>query len=338
LKRIPVMRKRRLLLAIGASVATVAFTVATAMADPVPAPPPYPPVVGVGAQTTQELFNTLCNTTIKDASNNRICQSWNVEPQPSNITTRDPATLPACTIARPSQGGAGTTALINSPTCVDFARVVTNDSATRPAGFTYIPMAQDALTYAISGDSSVPANLTDAVLKRIYQCDATLTFPSNPNGFKPLLGVFGAGNRTFFLQKLGLTDSANYTTLNPCVKDTDASGNGLLANDGRVLTDPKQLITYSSGPWLAQVFKAAPDIHGTSILGSINSISPAILNDSSFMSRPVYNVVRTADTAAGAIHDLFVGPTSRVCSNGAAIKRAGFNTRADCGDTTIQSN
>jgi hypothetical protein len=333
------MRKRRLLLAVGASLATMALTVSTAMADPNPLPPPYPPIVGVGAQTTQELFNTLANTIIKDGAGNRIIQSWNVEPQPGNITTRNPATTPGCTIPRPSQGGAGTTALINNPTCVDFARVVTNDAATRPAGFTYIPMATDALTYAISGDSSVPPNLSDAVLKRIYSCDPAITFPSNPNGFKPLLGVFGAGNRTFFLQKLGLTDLANYTTLNPCVRDTDSSGNGLLANDGRVLTDPRNLITYSAGPWLAQVFKAAPDIHGTSIIGSINGISPAILNDSSFMSRPVYNVVRTADVAgSGLINQLFVGGTSTVCSNGAAIKRAGFNTRADCGSTSIVSN
>jgi hypothetical protein len=334
------MRKRRLLLAIGASLVTVAFTMGTAVADPIPAPPAggYPPVVGVGAQTTQELFNTLCNTVIKNGSN-RICQSWNVEPQPSNITTRDPATSPTCTIARPSQGGAGTTSLINNPACVDFARVVTNDASSRPPGFTYIPMAQDALTYAIRSDGTVPADLSDADLHEIYNCNPALTFPSNPNGFKPLLGVFGAGNRTFFLQKLGLTDAANYTTLHPCVRDTDSSGIGLLANDGRVLTDKANLITYSSGPWLAQVFKAAPDIHGSSILGSINGISPGILNDDSFMSRPVYNVVRTSDTTAGGqIQSLFVGPSSAVCSNPAVIKRAGFNTRTDCGSLGITSN
>lgn len=329
------MRKRRLVLIAGAWLATVALAmgmvVGTAVADPVPPPPPYPPVVGVGAQTTQELVNTLCNTIIRDSSNNRICQSWNVEPQPSNIKTRESG----CTIPRPSQGGAGVTSLINNPTCVDFARVVTDDSASRPPGFTYIPMATDALTYAFRADGTVPANLSDATLKRIYSCDPALTFPSVANGFRPLLGIFGAGNRAFFLQKLGLTDSANYTTLNPCVRDTDSSGNGLLANDGRVLTHPRELITYSSGPWLAQVFRAAPDIHGNSVLGSINGISPAILNDSSFMSRPVFNTVRTADASnPGLVRDLFVGPTSTVCSNSAAIKRAGFNTRSDCGDTS----
>ena len=330
------MRKRRLFLAVGACLAAVALTmgsvVGTAVADPVPAPPGggYPPVVSVGAQTTQELFNNLCNNIIKDGGGNRICQSWNVQPQPSNIKTR----AAGCDIPRPSQGGAGTTSLINNPTCVDVARVVVDDSASRPPGLTYIPVATDTLTYAIRGDGLVPPNLSDATLKKIYSCDPALTFPSNPNGFRPLLGVFGAGNRTFFLQKLGLVDSANYVTLNPCVRDTDAAGNGLLANDGRVLTHPRNLITYSAGPWLSQILKAVPDIHGNAILGSINGISP-ILNDDSFMSRPVYNVVRTSDTiAAGPIKDLFVGPTSIVCSNTTAIRRAGFDTREDCGDIT----
>lgn len=330
------MRKRRLFLAVGACLAAVALTmgtvVGTAVADPVPAPPPFPPVVGVGAQTTQALLNTLCNNIIT-VGGNRVCQSWNNGPQPSNITTR----AAGCTIPRPSQGGAGFDSLIANPTCVDFARVVTStDRLTRPPGFTYIPIATDTLTYAFRGDGLVPPNLSNATLKRIYQCDPAITFPSNPNGFRPLIGVFGAGNRTFFFQRLGITDSANYTTLNPCVRDTDASG-PILANDGRYLTHPRQLITYSAGPWLAQVLKAEPDIHGNAVLGSINGISP-ILDSDSFMTRPVFNVVRTADTTTpGLIRDLFVGPTSLVCTNTAAIKKAGFDTRADCGSTTLVS-
>lgn len=336
------MRKRRLFVAVGACLAAVALTmgtvVGTAVADPVPAPPPYPPIVGVGAQTTQNLFNDLCNNRIKDGSNNRICQSWNNGPQPSNIKTREVN----CVIPRPSQGGAGFDSLIANPTCVDFARVVTaTDKPTRPAGFTYIPVATDTLTYAFRGDGSVPPNLSDATLKRIYQCDPAITFPSNANGFRPVIGIFGAGNRTFFFQKLGITDSATYTTTNPCVRDKDAFGNGLLANDGRVLTHPRELITYSAGPYLAQILRAEPDIHGNAVLGSINGISP-ILDPDSFGSRPVFNVVRTADIDGiapdnAAIVNLFRGLGSQVCSNVAAIKKAGFDTRADCGSTTLVS-
>ncbi|MGH3784230.1 MAG: hypothetical protein ACRDRO_27325 [Pseudonocardiaceae bacterium] len=324
----------------------------TAMADPVPLPPPYPPVSIVGAQTTEDLFNTLCNNNTTFRTNpadptTRLCQSWGVAPQPSNITTRPTG----CVIARPKQGGDGTDRLISNPACVDVARVVTNDSATRPPGFTYIPMATDALTYAIRGDNSIVSpTLTDADLKAIYTCNPSYVFDKvtgrNPNGYQPLLGSFGAGNRTQLFKLLNITDAANYTDPGQpgeCITDKDSNGVGLLANDGRVLTNKAQLITYSAAPWLAQVFKASPDIHGASILGSINGISPAILNDGSFGSRTVFNVVRSSDTASGNVHDLFVGTGSKVCSDSADIKRAGFNTlpgtspAKTCGDTSIVS-
>jgi len=327
------MRKRRLFLAAGACVATLALAVGTAVADPDVGPPPYRPVEGSGAQTTQGVMNDLCNNIIVNGSGNPICASYDIDPQPSNITTRDPATTPGCTFSRPNSGGPGFDALIAHPTCLDFARVVTStDSGTRPVGFAYIPLATDALTYAVRGDSTVPLDLDAATLKRIYQCDPALTFPSNPGGFKPLLGVFGAGNRTLFFSKLGITDSATYTTANPCVHD------GFLANDGRVLTDPRQLITYSSAPYLAQINQVEPDIHGSAILGSINGISPEVLNVSSFIARTVYNVVRNTDAdGTGAVHDLFIGPSSQVCSNVTAIERHGFTRVANCGDKTLRT-
>jgi hypothetical protein len=279
------MRKRRLFLAAGACLATLALAVGTAVADPDVGPPPYRPVEGSGAQTTQGVMNDLCNNIIVNGSGNPICASYDIDPQPSNITS-----------------------------------------------FAYIPLATDALTYAVRGDSTVPLDLDAATLKRIYQCDPALTFPSNPGGFKPLLGVFGAGNRTLFFSKLGITDSATYTTANPCVHD------GFLANDGRVLTDPRQLITYSSAPYLAQINQVEPDIHGSAILGSINGISPEVLNVSSFIARTVYNVVRNTDAdGTGAVHDLFIGPSSQVCSNVTAIERHGFTRVANCGDKTLRT-
>lgn len=366
------MRKRRLLLAAGASLATVALTMGTAMADPVPAPPPYPPVVIVGAQTTQDLFDTMCNknTNFRTTPSNpstRICQSWGVDPQPSNIVTRDPVAHPECSpsnppgpppngIPRPKQGGDGTDKQVAFPSCIDVSRVVTDDSHSNAAragkNLTYIPMATDVLTYAIRSDSDVPADLTDADLKAIYTCDPNYVFDkvtgNNPDGFQPLLGSFGAGNRTQLMKVLGITnDSATYT--NPgqpgeCITDKDSHGVGILANDGRVLTNSKQLITYSAAPWLAQVFKAAPDIHGNSILGSINGISPGILNNASFASRTVYNVISNSAVAGpGPIHDMFVGTTSKVCQDTADITRAGFSVlpgttpATTCGDTSIRT-
>jgi hypothetical protein len=101
-----------------------------------------------------------------------------------------------------------------------------------------------------------------------------------------------------------------------------------------VLTDPRQLITYSSAPYFAQLNQVEPDIHGAAALGGINGVPPEVLNDQSFISRPVYNVVRNTDVpGSGSVHNLFVGPTSKVCSNPTTIQQHGFNLRTDCGNT-----
>lgn len=275
------MRKKTMFLAAGACLATLTLAVGTAIADPTGPPSPRE-LVGVGAQTTQGVFNDLANIITDDGTHGlpagtKIIGSYDNAP-PGTITTKPP---PAnCTITRPSQGGAGTDALVHSlqasDGCVQFARVVTNDSASRPGtGLTYIPFAIDALTYAVRDDSTIPRNLTAANLTAIYNCQV----PS----IQPLIGVFGAGNRTFFLKKLGFTDSPTFAGSpgHECVKDTDSTGASLLANDGRLLTAPNQLVTYSSAPYLAQVSGVEPDIHGRAILGSINSISPAVLNSNS---------------------------------------------------------
>jgi hypothetical protein len=330
------MRKRNVLLAAGACLAALALTVGTAVADPNGAPQ-FRELAGVGAQTTQDVMNSLSDT-IKDSSGTKIIASYDNAGSPTITTKAPPAN---CTITRPNQGGSGTDALVASldanDGCVQFARAVTDDSkSTKRTGknLTYIPFAIDALTYAIRSDSTIPKDLSAADLTAIYNCQVP--------GIQPLLGVFGAGNRTFFLQKLGFTDSATFAGSpgHECVKDTDSSGNPLLANDGRLLTAPNQLVTYSSAPYLAQVNGVGPDIHGKAILGSINGISPAILNNNSFMSREVFNVVSTpqANNSSSTVNKVFVGPSSSVCSNSSTIQRFGFNIDPNCGSTAIHTN
>ncbi len=329
------MRRRSLLLVVGACLATLSLTVGSALADPVspPGPPDGPEraLVGVGAETTQGLLNALSDI-IKDGGGNKIIASYDNGP-PGTITTKN---RPACTITRPNQGGAGTNALVASKQandgCVQFSRVVTNDAAARPGtGLVYIPVATDALTYAIRDDSTIPRNLSLAQLTDIYNCRVL--------SVKPLLGVFGAGNRTFFLARLGITDRIDLVTTPgfTCIKDTDADGNPLLANDGRLLTDPAQIVTYSSAPYLAQVNKVVTDKHGKAVLGSINGIGPAVLNAESVMSRDVYNVIDKAKLNDPTTNSVFVGSGSRVCAETATIKRQGFNLNPNCGSTTIQS-
>lgn len=345
------MRKRNLFLATGACLAALTVTVGTAIADPTsPAGPRE--LAGVGAETTQGVFNALSNE-IRVTPPTKTIASYDNAP-PGQITTKGvPGPGNPCTITRPNQGGSGTNALVASleanggagDGCVQFARVVTNDSANRAGkNLTYIPFARDVLTYAVRADSDIPRNLSEAELKAIYTCDPALTFNpvtgTNPNGIQPLIGVFGAGNRTFFFNRLGITDSPTLAG-SPgfqCLKDTDTNGLPLLANDGTLLTNSKQIVTYSAGPWLAQNNKVVPDKHGKSVLGSINGISPSILNNASAFSRDVYNVVPSGQIGAGTtINKVFVGPTSEVCTRGNTIQRNGFNTIGNCGSTAIQT-
>ena len=94
------MRKRRLLLVAGASLATVALTMGTAMADPNPLPPPTHRSSGVGAQTTQGLFDTLCN-------NNPSFRTNPTDPNEQDLPvlgwwTRSPAIYPGPQRATPT--------------------------------------------------------------------------------------------------------------------------------------------------------------------------------------------------------------------------------------------
>lgn len=334
------MRKRRLLLIAGACLATLSLTVNSALADPTaPAGPPNGPdrpLVGVGAETTQGLLNALSD--LIKINGTKVIGSYDQSPQPSNITTKN---LPAnCTIPRPRDGGTGTDALVKSlqqnDGCVQFSREVSNECKKQSrsgTGLTCIPMAIDALTYAVRDDSQIPKDLSISDLTDIYNCRVP--------GIHPLIGSYGAGNRTYFLAHLNppIPDSPTLAG-SPgfeCLKDTDASGQPLLANDGRLLTDPTQIVTYSSAPYLAQVNGVIADKHGRAVLGSINGISPAVLNSDSAMSREVFNDVATSQINNDPTKSVFNGPTSLICANSATIKRQGFNTDPNCGSTAFKT-
>lgn len=325
------MRKKSLLLAVGACLATLALTVGSAMADPNGAPT-FRQLVGVGSDTTQGVLNGLSDVILNGGT--KIIGSYDAGGS-ATITTKDPAVNPNCqNIPRPSGSGAGVNALIaDTQGCIQFARSSANDSASHAgANLTYIPFAVDAVSYAIRSDSSISKKLTVAQLTTVYNCAAGANF-------KPLLPQFGSGTRKFFLQQLGFTDAANFTSQagHTCIVQVDASNNPLLENTGTLLTDPKHIAPYSIAQYLSQVNGVVPDVHGTTILGSINSLSPAVLNNDSVMSRDVYNVVRNSQLGVAPTSTTFVGPTSAVCSNTATIKRFGFATNPNCGATTIQT-
>lgn len=321
------MRKRSFFLAVGACLATLTLTVGSAVADP-SGPPQFRELAGTGADGPQGVMNGLSQAITIGGT--KVIGSYDAVGS-AQITTKDPAVNPNCTINRPGSGGAGINALVASQTagdgCLQFARQVTNDSASRAGqNLTYIPYAVDALAYVIRDDSTLLRNLSIPQLTAIYNCQLP--------GVKPLLGPFGAGTRRFFLQQLGFTDAANFVTQpnHTCIQD------GVSENRGIVLTDPGHIAPHSIAQYLSQANAIVPDVRGRTLLGSINGINPSVLNNSSAMLRDVYNVVPTGQIGPGTTtNTVFVGPGSSVCTNPETIRRFGFNTNANCGSTLIQT-
>jgi ABC-type phosphate transport system substrate-binding protein len=329
------VRKKRLLLAASIGIAAVGLIGGNALADPSGAPT-FRDLAGVGSVTTQNVMNGFSDAIV--VNGNKVLGSYDGTGSPQ-ISTKDPATSPACTINRPSGSGNGVNALIASMQandgCLQFARSSANNSASHPgAGLTYIPFAVDAVAYAIRSDSTISKRLTVAQLQAVYNCNAATLA-----NFKPLLPQFGSGTRQFFLQQLGFTDTADFVTqpTHTCVSQVDTTGAPLVENTGTLITDPKNIVPYSIADWLAQTNGTVQDVHGKTILGQINGIAPTVLNTSSVNVRDVYNVIPTAQEGNAPYSTIFVGPNSLICTNSNLIKNFGFAPNTNCGSTAIRT-
>jgi hypothetical protein len=330
------MRKRNILLVAGACLASLSLAVGSAMADPTGSPT-FRDLAGTGSDTTQGVLNALSNDiTIGGA---KKIGSYDAATAPGQtISTKS---TPACTgIPRPSGSDAGINALaadrLAGTHCLQFARSSTDNHLDHSGNhLTYVPFATDSVAYATQDSSNIPRNLTVAQLQQIYNCTIT-------TGFTPLLPQFNSGTRKFFLQNiLGFTDSADYTTLHPCVSDRDPTNpaNPLLENTGKLLTTAKQIEPYSVSSWIAQTTKNVTDVHGKTLLGNIGGVNSLSLNSAATGTRPVFNVLPNKLVADGPNSKaVFVGPGSAVCLGTTTINKQGFATRGDCGSTLIQTD
>ncbi len=211
---------------------------------------------------------------------------------------------------------------------------------------TYIPFATDAVTYATLGVSAVPHVLSKAQLVQIYTANGAGSPGSAGCIDQPLLPPAGSGTRTFFLQSLGLTDSAIGTPGGPgaCVADT-INGVGVQEHDGRFLTNNKQLVPFSTSQYIGQSTGSIPNQLGRATLGAIDfaandpSLSQAQssmqINAGYTFTRPLYNVVPTSQITGNTLTQrVFVGSTSLVCTQSQEIKLLGLIVDAACGDTS----
>ena len=349
-------------------IALTALAASPAMADPSPSGS-FKPLSGVGSDTIQDVMNGVAS----------------VVPAIGSYDAVDPATLVAggliqtksggAQFVRPNGSGQGVQALsdsiqggthlwnnVNILNQVDFARSSSGVSVTGTQ-LNYIPMAQDAVTFAVNQGSDFPRNIplgssADAANKlslyNIYHCITTTYTDSNLSTvtIHPLIPQAGSGTRSFWLGKMGLTEASIVGT---CVKDVNTDGTSVQEHDGTALTDPGDIAPFSISQFIAQGnHKAITTAYGVNLverkgqaaLGAVNGISPirmsagkTVSNGAFPINRLVYNVVSAARAAntTDAINTTFVGSTSSVCSQGALIAAFGFSTIANCGATNITS-
>ncbi|WP_079125293.1 substrate-binding domain-containing protein [Streptomyces lushanensis] len=330
-----VKSRMRTAAAAGATVLGLSLLTAPASADPVPASD-YRQLVGVGSDTTQDIGNAL-GLTFADSNgpSSRLIASYDAVGT-TPIKTR----VLGCVIARPNGSSPGIDALRNaisaSTGCIDFARSSRGPVDLSTTRLTWIPFAKDAVTAVVRSDSP----LNDAVgfntgqLRTIYSCAKTT---HNGVALTPLLPHPGSGTRTFFLDKIGLTEAQ----VGACVNGT------VQPNDGLALDTAGDIAPYSVAQYIAQTSDVATDRHGDTVLTRVDGVTPrnasGTLNVNFPYNRDVYNVVPTAKLNGGPTPDTdlistFQGTVSRVCTQANLIAAYGFGTLGNaCGNTNIKA-
>lgn len=306
-----------------------------AVADPSGAPT-YRQLSGVGSDTTQGVMNGLAN--VITIGGVKVIGSYDAVGS-ANVTTKDPATNPNCTIPRPNGSGAGRAALLTSlqaaNNCLDFARSSSLTLTAATPGLTYVPFAVDAVTYAITPTSSIPRKLSLADVKSIYHCDPNFVGTGPNFALTVYLPQAGSGTRSFWETTVGITDADVVAGVYPCIKDTK-NGAPVEEHDGRVLDD-NSIAPFSIAQYNAQSSQTIADLRGRAILGTIDGLAPTTLNTNFGVKRDVYNVIPTSKIGTAPWSTVFAGPNSLICQQANLINTYGFATNANCGDTSKQT-
>lgn len=319
--------------AAGLLTGTVCGSVASA--DP-SGTPTYRQLAGVGSDTTQGVMNGLSQ--VVTINGVKVLGSYDAVGS-TNVTTKDPATTPGCTMGRPNGSGAGRTALTNSLQagngCLDFSRSSSLNLAAATPGLTYVPFAVDAVSYAITPTSSVPRKLALTDLKAIYHCDPNYVGTGPNFGLNVYLPQAGSGTRSFWESTMGITDADVVAGVYPCIKDTK-NGAPVEEHDGRVLDD-NSIAPFSIAQYIAQSSQTIADLRGRAILGTVDGVSPTTLNSGFGVKRDVYNVIPTSKIGTAPWSTVFAGPNSLICQQTNVINTYGFAANAHCGDTSQQT-
>ena len=332
------MNAKKVLIAAAAGAGALSLMLAvipTASADP-DGPPQYRDLAGAGSDTTMDLVQALSQ--VVTINSVKVIGSYNASP--STTETFQTKADAKCTFTRAVANGSGNgVKVLDASTkagdgCIQFARSSSSKSSSSPTGYTWIPFAKDAVTFAVRSDGQVSKSLTVAELTSIYKCENTSIVPVLPQA--------GSGTRSFWLGRFGITEDQITAGTYPCLKPKSAGGTGAeyeQEHDGRSLK-ANEIQPYSIAVWQAQASGAAPDRRGMTVLGVLGDQAPTLLNTSSAYVRDVFNVIPTTkvtDTASKE-YQVFVGKDSLVCKQSAVIAQQGFGALATtCGDTSSRS-
>jgi hypothetical protein len=353
------LKRNKIRLGTIAVIVTTATLLGTYAANADPTAGTFPVLAGVGSDTIQDVMNGLATNIPAIGSNDATAAVG-----ASNTTTIQTRAGGAF-FTRPNGSGAGVNALSASidgsgygvgsvviSNDVDFARSSSGPSVAG-TNLTFIPFAQDAVTFAVNEASAFPRDIplgtsadpsTKLTLYNIYRCTATSYADADGNSvtIRPLLPQSGSGTRKFWESTLGLTDS----TLASCVTDIN---NTVEEHNGTYLTGAGDIMPFSIAQFIAQgnhgvLPSNVTERRGGATLGSINGVAPFVISGTSITQNPsfgvkrlVYNVVQTSRLTSDAnISATFLGTSSAVCADSAIIKEYGFATiGAQCGSTTV---
>ena len=278
-------------------IAVVAVAAATALGvglGPALADPPagvvpaLGAVVGVGAQTTQGLFDAISTSYNATSPKNKL-YSWDaVNPKTGavgdTIETKGTArpTRPATSRGRTARARASPRWRRPRPTaapCINYARSSSGPSSTSPTGFVWVGFAKDAVTWTTpTSGTGKPTTLTAAQLNKIYSCtDRTWKSVGGTSTAKivPALPQSSSGTRTFFLAAIGnpvlgscvvngafalpnetdvaLEENTGTSETSADVNCTSANWNACTtANAYFFATDANAIYPYSAADWIAQ--------------------------------------------------------------------------------------
>jgi hypothetical protein len=345
--------------ALSGAAVIAAGTAMPVMADPVSVNK-YAELVGLGSDTTMDVMDgiSLALGNVSDSDTRLKLASYKALGSADVVVSADGIAIP-----RANGSSAGRDALriaigqINSgsvaiaPDELGKARTATSPTTSQLAGkvhyarsssgpsgavtngvVTYVPFAQDNLTYATAPlnitkiPSDIPvgtaANTSEVSLMNIYKGNITqvitdeatgdflrlsaplCTSPGLPlgcyelaagevaNTIRAYVPQAGSGTRSFWNTTVGITDAGITAGTFPA-KDVTPAGVTVQEHDGTaVASDPYALVGFSISQWVAQTNGVAPKRTAGAILRSIGGLEPTVVTDGVYATAPTWSAIK----------------------------------------------